>query len=304
MPLVHPAIVSGGNENHGQPLNLDASGNLLVNIAQGSISASSGAQYNSSAPTFTNGSTNALQADVNGNLKVNLASGTVNATSAATYNSTPPTFSNASSNALQADSHGSLKTSPSDASGAAMGVLANPIRTDPTGTTTQPVSAASLPLPSGAATSAKQAQPGTAGTASADVLTVQGIASMTALKVDLSGTGANTTAVKTDGSAVTQPVSIAATVSVKQIAPTMNVGQVSIGTTATQILAANANRMRLLVTNLGTTDVYLGGSGVTSSTGHLLKGIAGYPVALRFTGAVYGITASGSQSVTYAEETN
>lgn len=58
---------------------------------------------------------------------------------------------------------------------------------------TQPVSAASLPLPSGAATAAKQPALGTAGTASADVLSVQGVASMTALKVD--------------GSAVTQPVS-------------------------------------------------------------------------------------------------
>lgn len=58
---------------------------------------------------------------------------------------------------------------------------------------TQPVSAASLPLPSGASTAAKQPALGTAGSASTDVLTVQGIASMTALKVD--------------GSAVTQPVS-------------------------------------------------------------------------------------------------
>lgn len=58
---------------------------------------------------------------------------------------------------------------------------------------TQPVSAASLPLPSGASTSAKQPALGTAGTPSADVITVQGAASMTALKVD--------------GSAVTQPVS-------------------------------------------------------------------------------------------------
>lgn len=58
---------------------------------------------------------------------------------------------------------------------------------------TQPISAASLPLPSGAATSAKQPALGTAGSASSDVITVQGIASMTALKVD--------------GSGVTQPVS-------------------------------------------------------------------------------------------------
>jgi len=55
------------------------------------------------------------------------------------------------------------------------------------------VSAASLPLPSGASTAAKQPALGTAGTASSDVLTVQGIASMTALVVD--------------GSGVTQPVS-------------------------------------------------------------------------------------------------
>ncbi|MGH7747732.1 MAG: hypothetical protein ACREQ5_23680, partial [Candidatus Dormibacteria bacterium] len=59
--------------------------------------------------------------------------------------------------------------------------------------TTQPVSAASLPLPSGAATAAKQPSLGTAGSPSADVITVQGITSMTALK--------------TDGSGVTQPVS-------------------------------------------------------------------------------------------------
>jgi hypothetical protein len=48
-------------------------------------------------------------------------------------------------------------------------------------------------LPTGAATAAKQPALGTAGSASADVLTVQGVASMTALVVD--------------GSAVTQPVS-------------------------------------------------------------------------------------------------
>ncbi len=63
-----------------------------------------------------------------------------------------------------------------------------------------PVSASSLPLPTGAATAVKQPALGTAGSASADVITVQGIASMTALKVD--------------GSAVTQPVSIAAPVAV------------------------------------------------------------------------------------------
>jgi hypothetical protein len=58
---------------------------------------------------------------------------------------------------------------------------------------TTAVTAASLPLPTGAATAAKQPALGTAGTASADVLSVQGIAGGVALLVD--------------GSSVTQPVS-------------------------------------------------------------------------------------------------
>lgn len=58
---------------------------------------------------------------------------------------------------------------------------------------TQPVSAAALPLPAGAATVAKQPALGTAGTPSADVISVQGASGMTAVKVD--------------GSGVTQPVS-------------------------------------------------------------------------------------------------
>lgn len=49
--------------------------------------------------------------------------------------------------------------------------------------TTQPVSAASLPLPTGAATAAKQPALGTAGSSSSDVISVQGIASGTALPV-------------------------------------------------------------------------------------------------------------------------
>jgi hypothetical protein len=62
---------------------------------------------------------------------------------------------------------------------------------------TQPVSASALPLPTGASTAAKQPALGTAGAASADVLTVQGIASGVAQPV--SGTFWQTT----------QPVSIA-----------------------------------------------------------------------------------------------
>lgn len=96
---------------------------------------------------------------------------------------------------------------------------------------TQPVSAASLPLPTGAATAAKQPALGTAGTASADVLSVQGIASMTALVVD--------------GSGVTQPVSNAGLTALNgAIAGTEVqvdiVGALPAGTNAIGKLAANS----------------------------------------------------------------
>lgn len=79
------------------------------------------------------------------------------------------------------------------------------------GTGTFAISAASLPLPSGAATSAKQPALGTAGAASTDVITVQGIASGTAQPV--SGTvtanaGSGTFAVSGTFWQATQPVSI------------------------------------------------------------------------------------------------
>lgn len=67
-----------------------------------------------------------------------------------------------------------------------------PLRVDGSANT-QPISASSLPLPSGAATSAKQPALGTPGSASSEVITVQGVASMTPLRVD--------------GSASTQPIS-------------------------------------------------------------------------------------------------
>lgn len=72
--------------------------------------------------------------------------------------------------------------------------VGNAVKVDASATT-QPISAVSLPLPAGAATLAKQPALGTAGLASVDVITIQGIASMTALKVD--------------PSAVTSPISAA-----------------------------------------------------------------------------------------------
>lgn len=87
----------------------------------------------------------------------------------------------------------------------------------------QPVSAASLPLPSGAATAAKQPALGTAGAASADVITVQGAASGTALAVDPSAAKRGTL---TDRSTT-----------------------VTAGGTAQQLMATNSSRKYLFIRN-------------------------------------------------------
>jgi hypothetical protein len=57
---------------------------------------------------------------------------------------------------VQSTTGGGLHTNLRDNTGTEAGTLTNPLRVNPTGTTTQPISAASLPLPTGASTSALQ----------------------------------------------------------------------------------------------------------------------------------------------------
>lgn len=80
-----------------------------------------------------------------------------------------------------------------------------------------------------------------------------------------------------------------------------NPNQVDVTGTATLICAARATRRSVLVENLGTTDVYLGGSGVTTTSGFLLVGTKGGMFTVPFTGAVYGITGGGTQRVAFSE---
>ena len=79
-------------------------------------------------------------------------------------------------------------------------------------------------------------------------------------------------------------------------------GQVSVSNSPTQIVAARANRASVTIVNEGTTDIYIGGSSVTTSTGVLLVGIKGAAIRMDTTVEVYGITSSGSQTVSYEEE--
>lgn len=158
---------------------------------------------------------------------------------------------------------------------------------------TQPVSAASLPLPTGAAAAAKQPALGTAGTPSADIISVQGAASMTALKVD--------------GSGVTQPVS--GTVSATAYSAPSN-GYVSVGTSDVQMpsLACSYLQIKALKSNTGT--IYVGtGSGVASTVTGSTNTTTGLELAASETtgwmpvsnaNLFYLIASAASQGVTYA----
>jgi hypothetical protein len=192
-------------------------------------------QYNVSPPALTTGQTVALQGDGAGDLKVQLQAGSATVGSIANggfaINGTLPAFAATPTvNAAESGSwsvgqsgswsvgqSGTWTVQPGNAAnttpwltslnaggntatisaGGALKVDGSAATQPVSGTfwqATQPISAASLPLPAGAAISAKQPALGTAGTPSADVISVQGVTSMTALKVD--------------GSATTQPVSV------------------------------------------------------------------------------------------------
>jgi hypothetical protein len=83
-------------------------------------------------------------------------------------------------------------------------------------------------------------------------------------------------------------------------------GQVSVGSTATLIVAARTGvqgtgRKTVCVTNSATTAVFLGGSGVTTSTGQLLPGTTGAQQCWDTQAAIYGIVSTGSETVSYSE---
>lgn len=78
-------------------------------------------------------------------------------------------------------------------------------------------------------------------------------------------------------------------------------GQVVIGNTSTLIAAARTGRQSLTVENHGGVPVFLGSAGVTVSTGIFLSPAAGAQKTFDFSGALYGVTAAGNQTVSEFE---
>lgn len=81
-------------------------------------------------------------------------------------------------------------------------------------------------------------------------------------------------------------------------------GQVSVTTSSTQVVAARATRKAVRITNLGTTDVFIGVTGVTTTTGDLLVGTKGASVTIFTSAAVFAVVGTGTQSVSFMEEYN
>jgi hypothetical protein len=78
--------------------------------------------------------------------------------------------------------------------------------------------------------------------------------------------------------------------------------QVSVGTTATLIIAAtkpNTSRQSVTIYNTSGATVFVGGSGVTTTTGHGI--VAGGSLTLPVSGPVYGVVASSTSTVSYIE---
>lgn len=77
-------------------------------------------------------------------------------------------------------------------------------------------------------------------------------------------------------------------------------GQVSVANSSTQIIAANTTRAAVMISNPSSTiAVYLGNTGVTISTGQYLG--PGNSITIPVTAAIYGVVATGTQTVTYME---
>lgn len=74
-------------------------------------------------------------------------------------------------------------------------------------------------------------------------------------------------------------------------AASLATSQVTVGTAATQIVAARSGRMAVTITMMGAGDVFVGVTGVTVANGALLLGTKGSSITIPTQAAVFGIGA-------------
>lgn len=139
-----------------------------------------------------------------------------------------------------------------------------------------------ISLPTGAATSAKQPALGTAGSASSDVITVQGIASMVALKVD--------------GSGVTQPISAA---SLPLPSGASSASNQTDGSQKTQIVDGSGN---VIGATSNALNVNISSGSVTATNPSVSTTASAVPASATYVGAnksgnLVGLTLDGSSNL-------
>src|SRR6516165_6876511 len=158
-----PTTITSGNAS---PLQLDSAGNLLVNVKAGGASGGTSSGFGSSFPASgtavgakdsTGANMAALNLDASGNLKVNVAAGGASGGTSSSFGAAIPgtgtaagfsdgtnmqlarVFDGDTGAGTQYDLGVLLKT-PESGGAVDIGVSGQPLRIDPTGTTTQPVS--------------------------------------------------------------------------------------------------------------------------------------------------------------------
>lgn len=246
-----------------------------------------------------------------------------------------PTFVEGMMGGLSFDLSGNLRTSTSFTPSGTQNVnltqilgaapsLTNPLWVFPATGAIFPISAVSLPLPALASTSTKQSDgsqksqivdgSGNVIAATANALNVNvasgstqapvAPATATATKSDLIGAQTTTAAVNptngqqsalssdTNNNLLTSPGG----------APNLATSQASVTTGNISVASARALRRSIKITNVtGTSAIYCGNTGVTTSTGDYLGSTSGSNLVFNTTAAVFCTVAATTQTVTIAE---
>ena len=91
-----------------------------------------------------------------------------------------------------------------------------------------------------------------------------------------------------------------------------NTNQVNVLSTPTLIVSQNTGRKAVVITNLGTTAIYIGfGSNISSATGpngiltttngQILPGVVGASISVPSTSAIWGISSGSTQAVSFMD---
>jgi len=181
---------------------------------------------------------------------------------------------------------GAIIRLPGSGGSVAGGTATNPLRTDPTGTTTQPISASSLPLPTGASTEA----------------TLATILTTTAFQARINTLGSKTSANSTPVVIASDQAPIA---TLAPTAATATRSDVASSATSVTVLASNASRKGATVYNDSTKILYLKFGTTAATTDCTVRMMPGdyYEVPFGYTGRIDGIWASANGNARVTELT-